>query len=50
MNPPKNKLKKVEIFLEMAIKTKATLRYRKFYKSVDDKEDFWDPEELWRGL
>lgn len=32
MNPPSNKLKKVELFLELAIKRKAQLRYRSFYK------------------
>ena len=32
MNPPHNRLEKVELFLEMAIKTRVSLRYRDFYK------------------
>ena len=39
MNPPVNKLKKVELFLEMAIKCKAQLRYRTFYKKKSDESD-----------
>ena len=37
MNPPVNKLKKVELFLEMAIKCRTRLRYREFYKRKDDE-------------
>ena len=33
MNPPVNRLKKVELFLEMAIRNRVRLRYRDFYKS-----------------
>jgi len=33
MNPPHNKLEKAELFLEMAIKTRVSLKYRYFYKS-----------------
>ena len=39
MNPPANKLKKAELFLEMAIKHKAQLRYRAFYKRKNDRSD-----------
>ena len=33
MNPPYNKLKKAELFIDMAIRSKNTLRYREFYKT-----------------
>lgn len=32
MNPPHNRLEKVEVFLEMAINTRVSLKYRDFYK------------------
>ncbi len=40
MNPPANKLKKAERFLEMAVKRRVRLKYREFYKknSVDESE------------
>ena len=39
MNPPANKLKKVELFLEMAVNKRIRLRYREFYKRKDDESD-----------
>lgn len=38
MNPPHDKLKKVEIFLELAIKSRVTLKYRDFYKKHQDED------------
>ena len=43
MNPPFNKLRKVELFLEMAIKRKTQLRYRIFYKRKSDISDDKQP-------
>ena len=43
MNPPSNKLKKVELFLEMAIRKRASLRYREFFKAIKIEET--DEEE-----
>ena len=43
MNPPFNKLRKVELFLEMAIKHKAQLRYRAFYKRKSVRSDDKQP-------
>ncbi len=37
MNPPHNKLEKVELFLEMAISTHVSLKYRDFYKKSSDE-------------
>ena len=39
MNPPHNKLEKVELFLEMAINTHVSLKYRDFYKKPSDEEE-----------
>lgn len=50
MNPPKNKLNKVELFLELAIKKRASLKYRDFYEPADDNEDPDDLEAIWRRL
>lgn len=44
MNPPFNKLKKTERFLEMAVKKRAHLKYREFYKKKSDVES--EPEEV----
>ena len=43
MNPPSNKLKKAERFLEMAVKKRAHLKYREFYKKKSDVES--EPED-----
>lgn len=39
MNPPHDKLKKAELFLDMAIRTRISLRYRDFYKSEKGSEE-----------
>ena len=39
MNPPHNKLEKVELFLKMAINTHVSLKYRDFYKKPSDEEE-----------
>ena len=39
MNPPHNKLQKAELFLDIAIRTRVSLKYREFYKSEPADED-----------
>ena len=39
MNPPHNKLQKAELFLDIAIRTRVSLKYREFYKSEPTDED-----------
>jgi hypothetical protein len=38
-NPPYNKLEKADLFLERALRTRASLKYRDFYKCDKTKED-----------
>ena len=43
MNPPSNKLKKAESFLEMAVMKRVHLKYREYYKKSDDESALEEP-------
>ncbi|MBR2811643.1 MAG: IS1 family transposase [Solobacterium sp.] len=45
MNPPSNKLKKVELFLDMAVRKKVRLRYRDFFRTSRMPEIFYEEDD-----
>ena len=44
-NPPYNKLEKADLFLERALRTRVSLKYRDFYRCDKTKEDAAEDDE-----